>query len=147
MRFLSKALLVAAGLFSLGIFSIGVKADSSALVGSFKLDQPTQWKSTVLPAGNYTFKLARNRADMQMLTVRGNKKALDIMVFDQAACQTCQNGKLKLSVQGDDRFVSSMELPGYHVDFKAPKSTAEYERQIARIPARSEQVDLHVGGN
>ncbi len=145
MRSLSKALLVAAGLFSIGVLSSSVSANN-LLVGNFTLSQPTQWKNTVLPAGDYSFKLARTQSDANRLSVRGKDKALEILVFAQSACETCRNGDLQVAVQGDNRVVTSMELPGFRMDFKSSTSNAQQE-QMGKAPSHSEQVAVHVASN
>lgn len=147
MRHVSKALVVVMGLLAVSLLSSGVRADELA-IGSFKLPHATAWKSTMLPAGEYTFKLARTQSpDTRVLTVEGSKHTLNILVFTQAACQTCRKGELTLSVNGDDRVVTAMELPGYHVDFKSDWSSAQREQQARKTMKHSEQVAAQVNPN
>jgi hypothetical protein len=145
MRSLSKALLVAVGLFSIGVLSSSVHA-KSLLAGSFTLPHPTQWKNTVLPAGNYSFKLAKTDTDTNVLSVHGKNKTLDILIFAQSACQSCMNGALKVDVQNGTRMVTALDLPGYHVDFK-PGRPAPGSEQVNQAPAATEQVAVHVNSN
>jgi hypothetical protein len=145
MRFLSKIFVIAVGLLAIGLVSSSVGA-KTLLVGTFKLSHPTQWKNATLPAGEYTFKLAGTQTDTNLLTVRGAKKTVDIMIFAQSACETCQSSALKIAVQGDNRAVTSLDLPGYHVDFKTRQSTAERE-ESSKVPASTEQVAVHVNPN
>jgi hypothetical protein len=147
MRNISKALLVAVGLLSIGIFSSSSVSANSELVGSFTLARPIQWKNTMLPAGNYTFRLARTQTDSNLLKVRGEKRALDIMVFAQSACETCKSGALNLAMRGGNRVVTSLELPGFHVDFNGSQSPAESERQMGKVSTPAEQVAVHVDSN
>lgn len=147
MRNFSKALLAAAGLFSLGLMTAPARANNDVLAGNFTLAQPAQWKNTMLPAGNYTFKLARTQTDADRLSVRGNNKALEILVFAQSACETCRNGALQLAVQGGNRTVTALELPGYHMNFNSSRSEAQREQQMGKTPARSEQVAVHIDSN
>jgi hypothetical protein len=146
MRYVSKALLVAAGLFSIGMMTSSVRANNM-LAGSFTLSQPTQWKNTVLPAGDYTFKLSRTQTDTNRLSIHGKQKAMDMLVFAQSACETCRNGALELAVNGNNRVVTSLELPGFHVEFKSGQNGAQREQQLSKAPARSEQVAVHIDGN
>jgi hypothetical protein len=146
MRYLSKALVVAVGLFSIGVLSSSVSANN-LLEGSFKLERPIQWKSTVLPAGDYTFKMTRTQTDTNMLAVRGQKKSMDILIFAQSACEKCKSGELQLDVQGGTRVVTSLELPGFHVDFNSRQSPAQREQQMTKAHAASEQVAVHVDSN
>jgi hypothetical protein len=146
MRFLSKTLVVAVGLFAIGVSSSSLSA-KTLLAGSFTLQHPTQWKNTVLPAGNYTFRLAGTQTDTNVLSVRGGNKDLEIMVFAQSACERCQSGALKLAVQGDNRVVTSLDLPGFHMDFKASRSAAQKEEQSHKATAPTEQVAVHVDSN
>jgi len=148
MRNLSKGFLVAIGMLAIGLVSSTVSANN-LLVGSFTLAHPTQWKSTTLPAGDYTFKLAHTQTDMNVLQIHGNKQALDILIFAQDACATCKNGTLNLDVEGDHRVVTALDLPGFHVDFSPGRSSSEKERQLAKkkAPAQSEQVAVQVSPN
>jgi hypothetical protein len=145
MRNLSKALIVAVGLLAIGISSSSVQA-KNLLVGSFTLSQPIQWKNTMLPAGNYTFKLARTQTDTNLLSVHGKNKALDIMIFAQSACETCKKGALQLEMQGSTRVVTSLDLPGFHVDFNGRRSPAERE-EMGKATTPSEQIAVHVDSN
>ena len=146
MRYVSKAFFIAVGLFSIGVLSSSVSANT-LLAGNFTLDQPTQWKSTVLPAGKYTFKLAHNENDVNRLTVYGKNKTFVTLIFPQSACETCKNGALQVAAQGSNRVVTSLELPGFHVNYKAPQSQAEREQQMGKLPTRSEQIAVHVDSN
>jgi hypothetical protein len=146
MRHLCKALVVAVGLFAIGISSSSVSA-KTLMAGTFTLTHPTQWKNTMLPAGNYTFKLAGTQTDTNMLSVRGANQNLDVLVFAQSACETCRAGALKVAVNGDNRVVTSLDLPGFHVDFKGRQSAAETEKQLAKAHVSSEQVAVHVDSN
>ena len=146
MRYLSKLFVVAVGLLSIGILSSSVSA-KDVLVGSFTLAHPTKWKNTLLSAGEYRFKLARTQTDTNLLSIHGSKDALDILVFAQSACETCRDGALKVDVQGDTRVVTSLDLPGYHLDFKGNRSASESREQLAKAPVSSEQVAVHVNSN
>ena len=147
MRHVSKALLVVMGLLAVSLMSSGVRADEM-IIGSFKLPHATAWKSTMLPAGEYRFKLARTQSsDTRVLTVEGSKHTMNMLVFAQSACQSCRKGELVLAVNGDDRAVTSMELPGYHVDFKSSRSSAQREEQARKAPKASEQVAVQVNQN
>ena len=146
MRYLSKALIVTVGLLLIGILSSSVRANN-LLIGAFTLPHPTQWNNTVLPAGDYTFKLDRTQTNTNLLSVRGAKQTLEIFVFAQPACETCRTGALKVAVQGDNRIVTSLDLPGLHVNFKVHESAAEKAERLARTSSPSEQVAVRVGSN
>jgi hypothetical protein len=143
MRILSKAFVIAVGLLVIGVLSSSVSANG-VMIGSFTLPHPTQWNNTVLPAGDYTFSVARGQADTKVLSVRGAKQALRILIFAQSACETCTNGALKVAVQDDSRAVTSLDLPGYHLNFKVRQSAAGRGEQLAKTPMPSEQVAVHV---
>lgn len=146
MRTLSKAFVIAVGLLVIGVLSSSVNANG-VMIGSFTLPHPTQWNNTVLPAGDYTFTLARGQADTKVLSVHGAKLALSILIFAQSACETCTNGALKVAVQDDNRAVTSLDLPGYHLNFKVRQSAAGRGEQLAKTPMPSEQVAVHVSTN
>ena len=50
---------------------------------------------------------------------------------------------MKVAVQDDNRVVTSMDLPGFHVNFNNRQSAAQRE-QLVKTPAASEQVAVHV---
>jgi hypothetical protein len=146
MRSLAKTLSIAVCLVAIGISSSSISANK-LLIGSFTLNHPTQWKNTVLPAGNYTIKLAPTQNDSNLLQVRGGKQALDILVFAQAACETCKNGELKVDTSNGNRVITAMELPGYRMEFKAGKMSSAGKELLGKAPAASEQVAVHVDSN
>jgi hypothetical protein len=143
MRTLSKALVVAVGLLSIGVLGSSVFANT-LLVGTFKLTHSTQWNGTVLPAGEYQFKLTRTQTDVNMLVISGEKQTLNVMVFAQSACDSCKTEALRMTVQGDNRIVTSLDLPGYHLDFKAPRTESAGKEDTS---AWIEQVAVHVNPN
>jgi hypothetical protein len=145
MRFVSKLSIVAVGLLAIGISSSSIRANE--LAGKFTLPHATVWKSTVLPAGDYTFMMTHGQADTNLLKVRGKNQSLEILVFAQSACAACRNGQLSLGGDGQNRVVTSLELPGYHMDFNDSVS-ASAKRELARMSAApSEQVAVHVNSN
>jgi hypothetical protein len=145
MRFLSKVFVVAVGLLAIGLVSSSVHA-RTLLVGTFTLSHPTQLKNAMLPAGDYTFRLAGTQTDTNLLMIRGATKTINIIVPAQSACETCRSGALKVAVQGDNRAVTALDLPGFHMDFKVRQSTAERE-QLSKVPASMDQVAVHVNAN
>jgi hypothetical protein len=144
MRYVSKALVIA-GLLAVCMLSSTIRADE-AMIGSFKLTHPTRWRGEVLQAGDYTFKMTRKQSDVRLLRVSGPKRTLDVLVFAQSACETCRKGKLTIAVNGENQVVTSLELPGYHVDFNSSWSKAEREEQARKSPA-SEQIAVQVNQN
>jgi hypothetical protein len=144
MRYLSKVFVVTIGLLAIGALSSSARADDS-LVGKFKLSHPAKWNNTVLPAGDYT--LFRTAANRNMLFVRGAKQTLYVTIASKLDCRTCQSGSLNLVLQGDNRFVTSLNLPGFHVDFKVRQSPADTREELGKIPAPSEQLAVQVDPN
>jgi hypothetical protein len=144
MRYLSKAFVVVIGLLAIGALSSSVRADGS-LVGKFTLHHPAKWNNTVLPAGDYT--LFRTERNADLLFVRGAKQTLYVPIFGKSDCKTCQSGSLSLAVQGDNRFVTSLEMAGFHVGFKVRQSPAERGEELGKVLAASEQVAIHVDPN
>lgn len=145
MRSSSKAILALAGLLAIGSFT-SVRANS-LLVGSFKLDHPTEWKGALLPAGDYRFKLSRTQTDANILAVEGAGETLDILVFTQAACDTCHKGELTVDIDGDNRVVTSLELPGFHLNFNSNSSGRQTAKQLNKAPANNEQISVQVNQN
>jgi hypothetical protein len=141
MRNASRALLVAVVLLSIGFFSSSVLANPLP-AGAFTLRHPTQWNGTMLPAGQYQFKMTRTQTDANMLVITGGKQSFTVLVFAQAVCDSCKTQALKMMVQGDTRIVTSMDLPGYHLDFKAPRM--ENAKENTSGTSWTEQVAVQV---
>jgi hypothetical protein len=145
MRNLPKVLVVMFGLFALAFSGLAVRANN-VLAGSFTLPHATQWNNTVLPAGDYSFKVARTQTNADLLVVRGAKQSLNLYIYRESACETCRNSSLNLEVRGNNRAVSSLELSGFRVNFKVQQSASEKE-QMSKIPASAEQVAVQVDSN
>jgi hypothetical protein len=147
MKYPSKAFVVAVGLLAIGLLSSSVRAND-VLVGKFTLPHPTQWNNNVLPAGDYTFRVARTQTNANQLLVRdANQQVVNLFIYSQSACESCRSASLNLAVRNDDRVVTSLDLPGFHVNFKAHESAAERKEQLAKTPMPSEQVAVHVSTN
>ena len=143
MRSLSKAILVVVGSLAIGSFTSSVVRANDLLAGSFKLAHPTQWKGTVLAAGDYRFRLSRTQYDSNILKVEGKGGVLDIMVFAQSACNTCTKGALTLDTAGDNRIVTSLELPGFRMDFNS-NSNGRQSAKLNKAQSNTEQVSVQV---
>ena len=120
MRTLSRALVVAVGLLSIGMLSSSAYANT-LMSGTFTLNRPTQWNGAMLPAGEYQFKMTTGQTDANTLVITGGKQTLSLLVYAHNACESCKTVTLKMTVQGDSRVVTSMDLPGFHLDFKKPR--------------------------
>jgi hypothetical protein len=142
MRTLFRALVVGVGLLSVGVLSLSVFANQLP-VGTFTLSRPAQWNGTMLPAGEYQFKMTRTQTDTNMLVITGKKQTLNVLVFAQSACDSCKTEALRMMVEGDTRIVTSLDLPGYHLDFKVPRMEAVKET-ASNPSAWVEQVAVHV---
>jgi hypothetical protein len=145
MRSLPKVFVVMVGFFAMSLLSSAVRANDMVAAGKFTLAHTTQWNNTVLPTGDYTFRLDRTLTNTDMLVVRGAKQTLTVMINSQSPCASCQGGSLSLAVQGDRRVVTSLQLAGFRVNFKVRKSTDS--REFANVPERSEQVAVRVNAN
>jgi hypothetical protein len=145
MRSLPKVLVVMFGLFALVFSGVAVRANNLR-EGSFTLQHPTEWNNTVLPAGDYTFAVARTQTNAKLLVVHGAKQSLNVYIYGESACMTCRNSSLNLEVHGNNRAVSSMELSGFHVNFRLKQSAREKE-EMSKIPASNEQVAVQTDSN
>lgn len=147
MRYVSKFFVITVGLLAFCLVSSSASANE-ALAGKFKLNQRTQWNNTVLPAGDYTFTLTRSQShNLNLLTVRGTKQKIDMFIRAERECETCQNGTLNLTVQGDQVAVTSMNLAGIHANFKFRQLSGATVEESAKTPKSSEQVAVHVDPN
>ena len=142
MRKITKALVVAAGLFAAGISPSSISANSMP-VGAFTLRHATQLNGTTLPAGEYQFKMTRTQTDASMLVITGEKQTVNVLVPSQAACDTCKTEALKMKVLGETRVITAMDLPGYHVEFKTTRTEGAQEASNDSS-AWIEQVAVHV---
>ena len=154
MRSLSKALVVTVGLFFIGVFSSSVRANelpkmvgNDKVMGSFTLAHPTQWNNTMLPAGDYTFSVNRGMADTNVLSVQGAKQGFTMFFSSQSACKTCTTTALRVAVQDDNRVVTSLDLPGFHVNFNNRQSAPEQREQLVRTPTMPQQIATRVAAN
>jgi hypothetical protein len=145
MRNLPKVLVVMFGLFAIVFSGVAARANN-VRVGSFTLPHRTEWNNTVLPAGDYTFEVARTQTNAKLLVVHGAKQSLSVYIYSESACVTCRNSSLNLEVRGNNRAVSSLELSGFHVNFKVQPSASEKE-EMSKIPASNEQVAVQVDSN
>jgi len=147
MRLLSKLFVVAVGLLAIGLGSSSARADE-ALAGKFTLSHPTQWNQTVLPAGDYTFTLARTQIkNVNLLVVNGAKQKVNLFVYGEWACENCRTASLNLAERGDQFAVTSLEMAGFHVNFKVRQPTGARGEELAKKPQPSEQVAIHVDSN
>ena len=144
MRYLSKAFAVAVCLLAIGLSSSPAPA-ADVMTGKFTLAHATRWNGTILPAGEYTFRVARTMTDADVLKVRGANRTMDLYIFNESTCEKCRHASLNLAVQNDSRVVTSLELPGFHVNFKDRQSGEE----MAKNPTKpsSEQVAVDVDRN
>jgi hypothetical protein len=117
---------------------------ADVLAGKFTLPHATQWNGTVLPAGDYTFRVARTVTNADLLMVHGVAQVVNLYIYNESSCRTCQTASLNLAVRNDNRVVTSLDLPGFHVNFKVRQSAAEKREELAKATAPSEQVAVHV---
>ena len=143
MRYLSRILVVAVAFLAIAGIGSSVRANDM-MAGTFTLHHPAQWNKTLLPAGTYKFKLVRTQTDANMLVVSGEKQSMDIYVFAHSACETCKNAGLTIEVQGDHRAVTSLSLPGFHVDFSSRGTLVDAKAQADNSTPYSEQIDISV---
>ncbi len=149
MRFMTKVVCLAVGFCAIGLGSSAVRAND-LMTGSFTLTSATQWDKTMLPAGNYTFTLARTLSDAKILKIRGQKQAMNVIVVGDAWCPTaCSKSSLSLDVNGGVAYVRSMNLMGYRENFPFDAHAAVRNQEMAKNSAQPqpEQVAIHVDEN
>ena len=148
MRFLTKVVCLAAGLFAIGLASSSVRANDLAM-GSFTLHHAARWNSTTLPAGNYAFRLARTQSGANLMMIQGEKQSMTVIVYGESDCRTCQSPSLNLEDRRGNSYVTSMELAGYHMNFKINETARAREEEMAKTRARSQsqQMAIHADDN
>lgn len=148
MRHLSRFLLIMFSLFVIGLASSAVRADE-ALAGKFTLTHSVQWDNTVLPAGDYTFNLSRTQSkNLNLLEVRGAKRKVSLFVRGEWSCETCQHAAIYLSLQGDHHYaVTSLDMAGFHANIKVRQLMGVQGEELAKTPATTEQIAVHVNPN
>jgi len=154
MRSLSKTFVVTVGLLLIGVLSSSVRANelpkmvgNDKVMGSFTLAHPTQWNNTMLPAGDYTFSVNRGMADTNVLSVQGAKQGFTMFFSSQSACKTCTTTALRVAVQDDNRVVTSLDLPGFHVNFNNHQSAHDQREQLVKTPTMPQQIATRVAAN
>jgi hypothetical protein len=135
-------------LFAIGSASSSVRANDLAM-GSFTLQHPTRWNDTMLPAGQYRFELARTQSDANLMMIRGEKQSLTVIVYGQSDYKTCQSSSLNLEMRRGSRYVTSLDLAGYHMNFKIRETARAREEEMVKTPAHSQpqQVAIHADDN
>lgn len=147
MRYLSRCFVIAVGLLAIGLASSAVRADE-ALAGKFTLTHSVQWDNTVLPAGDYTFSLSRTQSkNLNLLDVHGAKRKVSLFVRGEWSCETCQHAAIYLSLQGDHYAVTSLDMAGFHANIKVRQLTGVQGQELAKAPATTEQIAVHVNPN
>jgi hypothetical protein len=154
MRYQSKVFVVTVGLLLIGALSSSARANempkmvgNDKVIGAFTLAHPTQWNNTMLPAGDYTFSVTRGLEGTNVLSVQGAKQAFTIVFSSQSACETCKKTALNVAVQADNRVVTSLDLPGFHLNFNNRQSASERKEELVRTPEAFPQVAAHVATN
>jgi len=143
MQYLSKVFVIAVGLLALTVLSSSLYAND--VLGTFTLSHPTQWNDTMLAPGDYTFRMTRTQTNANVLMIRGEKQAFNWFIYPEPACNTCQRSGLNLEMRGENLVVTSLDLMGFHVDFKTHESAKE--RELGKNHVRSEQVAVKINPN
>jgi len=143
MQYLSKLFVIAVGLLALTVLSSSLYAND--VLGTFTLSHPTQWNDTMLTPGDYTFRMTRTQTNANVLMIRGEKQTFNWFIYPEPACNTCQRSGLNLEMRGENLVVTSLDLMGFHVDFKTHESAKE--RELGKNHVRSEQVAVKVNPN
>jgi hypothetical protein len=154
MRNLLKTFVVTVGLLFIGVLSSSVHANelpkpvgNDKVIGSFTLAHPTQWNNTMLPPGDYTFTVTRGLADKNVLSVQGAKQGFTMFVSSQSECKACTKVALRVAVQDDSRVVTSLEMPGFHLNFKNRQSASQRGERLVETPAAFQPAAAHLATN
>jgi hypothetical protein len=121
------------GVFILGSFTLlCLPAFGQNARGVFTLNRDVRWQNEVVPAGEYKFSVELHGSS-EMLTLRGadaDSAVFMILVNDAdnlapAAAPVPANGKLTLTSQSGNRYVSTMDVPsiGKTLHFSVPAET------------------------
>jgi len=146
MRHMSKYLVLAIALFAIAFVSSSVSANE-ALSGKFTLPHATQWDNTVLPAGSYTFTLAHSQTqNLNVLSVQGKNRKVNLFVHGEWGCESCQTAKINLDLRGDRYAVTSMDVAGFHANFKVRQPNGATE-DLVKNPKPGEQIAIQVNQN
>jgi hypothetical protein len=132
-RILSFAVVLVLG--ALGQFVASAHAQSS-VHGKFNLPYTVNWEHTVVPAGDYEFYL-RPAGGGDLLTLQkigGGSWGFLVLVRPPEPRSSADVNKLVFGMKAGQRFVSSMQLPGFGltVDFTVPEKPLHSDKQIAR---------------
>jgi len=147
MRSLSKYLVLAIALFAVALVSSSVSANE-ALSGKFTLPHATQWDNTVLPAGSYTFTLAHSQTqNLNVLAVQGKNRKVNLFVHGEWGCESCKSATIHLALHGDRYAVTSMDVAGFHANFKIRQPNGATDQEQVKTPQPTEQIAIQVNQN
>jgi hypothetical protein len=146
MRSVSKYLVVVFALLAIVLTSSAVSANE-ALSGKFTLPHATQWDNTVLPAGSYTFTLAHSQTqNVNVLAVHGKNRKVSLFVRGEWSCESCQSATINLALRGDRYAVTSMNVAGFHANFKVRQPNGSTDAEL-KAPQATEQIAVQVNPN
>jgi hypothetical protein len=128
------AVLAALGWATIGLWAAPAAAQNARTVaqGHFTLPYEVHWKSTVLPAGDYTFRLL-GTPSWTTLAVQGSKGETRIVASAIDTEASKESSKLKIDHHDGIDYVHDLyvEEAGLHVRYEEPKPS-KAERLLAK---------------
>ncbi len=110
--------------------------------GEFTLPHAAHWGKTVLPAGDYSFRVTAN-GPTSIVTVRGNKQSAFVMTAGVYPCDACTGSELILINRKGERTVQMLRLAQAGIVlYYAPRR--EVDEALAQAPEATERVGVKV---
>lgn len=107
--------------------------------GKFTLAHEVHWQSALIPSGDYEFFVKRSGGSDFLMLERASigSTGFFLMVPTFRPASSGNVDQLLIVFRGDQRFVSSMELPQYGVglDFSVPGETVNAGKSLAQVRA------------
>jgi hypothetical protein len=136
LRSFSSVVLLAVSVSSL---LSGSSAAQTFAHGTFTLAHEVHWQNALVPAGDYEFFVDRSGGSQFLMLKRAGAGSTGffLMIPSSEPSESAGIDKLLIVVHGDERFVSSLDLPQYGVnlDFAVPVRAANSVKPLTQAAA------------
>jgi hypothetical protein len=134
---------------AIGLVALGTGASrtvaQSGFRGSFTLPYEVRWNNTLLPAGDYTFRMESTSLPARMVLAgpKGTIMINALTVFDH---KTNQHSALTVERRAGMRYVHELYLADYgrHISYWAPKLPSN-EKLLAQAGSATEHISVSTG--
>lgn len=106
--------------------------------GTFTLAHEVHWQNVVVPAGKYRFTVEPDGPSEMLTLINVNGRAAFIMLATEVEdSQPSERSRLEVVSRGENKFVSTMQLPefGVTLHFTVPAEKRELAQSAATLGA------------